>query len=150
MAGDAVNLFVIVPVLLVTAILAYRGSLPAKLIWLGTLLCILYSSIFYALAVHFNQLFFVYCGVLGFSFYAIAGSLSSVPLDEIADKYGPRAPVKTTAVFLLASRSSLPPSGWGKSFRRCCRESPRKRWWKPAYSHIRLPFWICPRSFPRW
>ena len=65
MAGDAVNLFVIVPVLLVTAILAYRGSIPAKLIWLGTLLCILYSSIFYALAVHFNKLFFVYCGVVG-------------------------------------------------------------------------------------
>ena len=89
MAGDAVNLFVIVPVLLVTAILAYRGSIPAKLIWLGTLLCILYSSIFYALAVHFNQLFFVYCGVLGFSFYAIAGSLISVPLEEIAATYGP-------------------------------------------------------------
>jgi len=101
MAGDAVNLFVIVPALLVSAILAYRGSIPGKLIWLGTLLCILYSSIFYALAVHFNQLFFVYCGVLGLSFYAIAGSLSSVPLDEIAARYGPRAPLKTTAVVLL-------------------------------------------------
>lgn len=101
MAGDAVNLFVIVPVLLVSAILAYRGSIPAKLIWLGTLLCILYSSIFYTLAVHFNQLFFVYSGLFGFSFYAIVGSLSSMPLKEIAANYGPHAPAKTTAVFLF-------------------------------------------------
>jgi len=101
MAGDAVNLFLIVPVLLVTAILAYRGSIPAKLIWLGTLLCILYGSIFYALAVHFNQLFLVYCGVLGFSLYGIIGSLGSLPVDEIVARYGQRAPVKTTAVVLL-------------------------------------------------
>lgn len=101
MAGDVVNLFVIVPVLLVSAILAYRGSIAARLIWLGALLCILYSSIFYALAVHFNQLFFVYCGVLGFSFYGIVGSLSSLPVNEIAARYGPRAPVKTTAIVLM-------------------------------------------------
>jgi hypothetical protein len=47
------------------------------------------------------RLFFVYCGALGFSFYAIAGGLNAVPLDEIAARYGPRAPVKTTAVVLL-------------------------------------------------
>lgn len=101
MAGDAVNLLVIVPVLLASAIATYRGSIRARLIWLGTMLCILYSSIFYTLAVHFNQLFFIYCGLLGFSVYGILGSLSSIPLQEIADRYSPRAPVKTTAVLLL-------------------------------------------------
>jgi hypothetical protein len=100
-AGDAVSLFVIVPVLLVSAILAYRGSIAARLVWLGTLLCILYSSIFYTLAVHFNQLFFIYCGVLGFSFYGIVGSLSSLPAKEIAARYGPRAPVKAAAIVLM-------------------------------------------------
>lgn len=104
MGGDAVNLFVIVPVLLASALLAQRGSASARLIWMGTLTCILYNSVIYALGVHFNALFLVYCGVLGLSFYGLVGSLGSLPVSEIARAYGPRAPVKIMAavLFLMA------------------------------------------------
>ena len=102
--GDAVNLLVIVPILLVSALLAHRGSVSARLVWMGTLIFLLYNFIVYAIAVHFNSLFLVYCGVLGFSFYALVGSLPSLSPSEIASSYGARAPVKTmaAALFLIA------------------------------------------------
>jgi hypothetical protein len=102
--GDAVNLVLIVPILLVSARLAQRGSVAARLVWMGTLIFLLYNFLVYAMAVHFNALFLVYCGVLGFSFYALVGSLPSLSPAEIASSYSPRAPVKTMAAafFLIA------------------------------------------------
>ena len=75
MGGDAVNLFVIVPVLLLTAGLTQRGSIPARLVWMGTLVFLLYNFAVYAMAVHFNALFLAYCGILDGSFYVLVGSL---------------------------------------------------------------------------
>jgi len=100
--GDAMNLIVIVPVLLVSALLALRGSPRARLAWTSTLVYLLYDFIYYTFAVPFNSMFLAYCGVLGLSFYAVAGSLRALPVAEIANRYGPRAPVKTTAIVLLA------------------------------------------------
>lgn len=95
MGGDVVNLAVIVPVLLLSAGLAQRGSIAARLVWMGTLVFLLYNFAIYAVAVHFNALFLAYCGILGGSFYALVGSLPS-----LAPVYGPRAPVKTMAAVL--------------------------------------------------
>ena len=100
MGGDAVNLAVIVPVLLLTAGLTQRGSISARLIWMGTLVFLLYNFAVYAVAVHFNALFLAYCGILGGSFYALVGSLRSLPLADVAGVYGGRAPVKTMAAVL--------------------------------------------------
>ena len=98
--ADASNLVVVVPVLVITAILALRGSVAARLVWMGTLVCVVYNFVYYTLAVHFNGLFLVYCGVLGLSSYALAGILPSLPIPEIARRFGPRAPAKTTASVL--------------------------------------------------
>jgi hypothetical protein len=102
--GDAVTLVAIVPILLVSATQALRRSISARLVWMGTLIFLLYNFAIYAMAVHFNALFLVYCGALGFSFYALLGSLPSLSPSEIASTYGPRAPVKTMAavLFLIA------------------------------------------------
>jgi hypothetical protein len=100
MGGDAVNLVVIVPVLLLTAGLAQRGSLRARLVWMGTLVFLLYNFAIYAVAVHFNALFLAYCGILGGSFYALLGSLPSLSPADVAGAYSPRAPVKTMAAVL--------------------------------------------------
>jgi len=90
-----------VPVLVIAAILALRGSIAARLVWLGTLVYLFYDFLNYALAIHFNSMFLAYCGVLGLSFYALTGSLLALPIPEIARRYGPRTPVRTTAVVLL-------------------------------------------------
>jgi len=99
--NDVGNLVVTVPVLVIAAILALRGSIAARLVWLGTLVYLFYDFLNYALAIHFNSMFLAYCGVLGLSFYALVGSLLALTIPAIARRYGPRTPVKTTAVVLL-------------------------------------------------
>ena len=99
--NDAGNLIVILPFLVIAAIMALRGSVAARLVWTGTLAYLVYDFLNYALAIHFNSMFLAYCGVLGLGFYALAGSLPALPTAEIARRFGPRAPVKTTASFLL-------------------------------------------------
>ncbi len=99
--NDAGNLVVIVPVLTIAAILALRGSVAARLVWTGTLAYLVYDFLNYALAIHFNSMFLAYCAVLGLSFYALAGGLPALPTAEIARRFGPRTPVKTTAILLL-------------------------------------------------
>jgi hypothetical protein len=100
MGGDAVNLAVIVPVLLASAWLAQRGSISARLVWTGALVFLLYNFAIYAVAVHFNALFLAYCGILGGSFYALAGSLPSLSRLDFAGAYGRQAPVKSMAAVL--------------------------------------------------
>jgi len=100
---DAMDLGVIVPVLAITAILARRGSVAAQLLWMGTLIYLVYNFLYYAFALHFNAMFLVYCGVLGLSFYALAGSIPALPIPEIGRRYAPRTPVKTTAIVLLVT-----------------------------------------------
>ncbi len=99
--NDAGNFVVIVPVLVIAAIMALRGSAAARLVWMGTLVYLVYDFASYAVAAHFNSMFLAYCGVLGLSFYTLVGSLLALPIPEIADRYGPRAPMKTTAAVLL-------------------------------------------------
>ncbi len=59
--NDAGNLVVIVPVLMIAAILALRGSAAARLVWMGTLAYLVYDFLNYALAIHFNSMFLAYC-----------------------------------------------------------------------------------------
>ena len=98
--GDAVNLVVIVPVLLAGAGWAQRGSISARLVWMGTLVFLLYNFVIYAVAVHFNALFLAYCGILGGSFYALVGSFPSLSPADVAGAFGRRAPVRTMAAVL--------------------------------------------------
>jgi hypothetical protein len=99
--NDAGNLAAVVPLLTITAILALRGSIAARLVWMGTLVYVIYVFLGYTFGLHFNVMFLAYCGILGLSFYALAGSLSPLPIAEIASRFGARAPVKVTAVLLL-------------------------------------------------
>lgn len=98
---DAMNLAVIMPLLTIAAILTLRASMAARIVWTGTVVYLVYNFLYYAFAVHFNSMFLAYCGVLGLSVYALAGGLPALPISEIALRYGPRTPVKTTAAVLL-------------------------------------------------
>jgi hypothetical protein len=99
--SDLVDLLVVVPVLLISGIKAYRGSVPARLVWLGTLGYLLYNFVLYAFGVHFNALFLVYCATLSLCFYATVFCLPFISLEQIAQTYSPRAPRKTIAILFL-------------------------------------------------
>jgi len=76
-AQDFISLFVTVPVLIVSFIYALRGSMRARLIWLGMLGYTLYSYILYAFFVNFNSLFLIYTATLALSLYAFVGTIST-------------------------------------------------------------------------
>lgn len=99
--NDAGNMFVIVPILVLVSVSALRGSLAARLMWMGILLYLVYDFLGYAFGLHFNAMFLAYCAILGLSFYALAGTLSAIQIEEPARRYALRAPVKVTAVVLL-------------------------------------------------
>ncbi|HEX2984168.1 MAG TPA: hypothetical protein VHO28_11555 [Ignavibacteriales bacterium] len=69
---DIANLFFAGPALIIAAVLAYRGSRGAYYIWGGTLLYLVYTYAIYCFALHFNDLFLIYCSIFGLSFYLLA------------------------------------------------------------------------------
>ncbi len=97
-ASDIVDLWLVVPVLLISGIRAYGGSVPARLVWLGTQGYLFYNFVIYAFGVHFNALVFVYCATLGLCFFSAIFSVPLIPLGQVAQTYGPHAPRKTIAV----------------------------------------------------
>lgn len=68
---DMINLMLIAPVLLISALLARSGKRSAFFVWLGTMLYTAYTFVIYSFGVHFNTLFLVYCWTLGLAVYAI-------------------------------------------------------------------------------
>jgi len=100
-ASDIVDLVLVVPILLISGIKGYRGSIPARLVWLGTQGYLLYNLVIYALGVKFNALFLVYVATLSLSFFATLFTIPFIPLGQVAEAYGPRAPRKTIAIVFL-------------------------------------------------
>ena len=72
---DVVTLFVGIPLLAVTAVATRRGSLRARLLWLGALGYLAYDYGMYALGVRWNPLFLLYAALFGLSLYALITGL---------------------------------------------------------------------------
>ena len=105
-AQDYITLFVTVPVMLVSFVLALRGSLRARLVWLGMLFYTLYSYVLYAFFVNFNSHFLVYSQALALSLYALIGTLvttdhTAVMESALAARKNPRRFKRTIGIFLL-------------------------------------------------
>ena len=99
--SDLVNLFLVVPVLLISGFRGYRGSVAARLVWLGTQGYLLYNFVLYAFGVHFNVMSLLYWATLSLCLFATIFSLPFIALEQIAHTYSPRAPRKTIAILLL-------------------------------------------------
>src|SRR5215203_7016341 len=67
---DWVDLFLVVPCLVLTSFFAARSKRTAFMLWGGVVIYLTYTFVIYCFNVHFNQLFFLYCMELGISFYA--------------------------------------------------------------------------------
>src|SRR5215831_1992292 len=100
-ASDIVDLFLVLPVVLISGIKGYGGSIPARLVWMGALGYLFYNFVIYAFGVHFNALFLVYCATLSLCVYATLFSLPLISLDLITQTYGPGAPRITIGVLFL-------------------------------------------------
>ncbi|TGN65732.1 hypothetical protein EXE59_18550 [Nocardioides eburneiflavus] len=78
---DIGNLFAVVT-LWISGYRHHNGSHRAGLVWLGTLLYLVYAYTVYSMAVHFNQLFLVYVAALGLSAYAVMLTVPGLRADN--------------------------------------------------------------------
>ena len=74
---DWFDLVIVVPALIITSFLYYLKRKLAGYLWAGVLSYLLYTFIIYCFALHFNQLFLLYCSCLGLSFYLLLWLLYS-------------------------------------------------------------------------
>jgi len=102
MGQDVFDLFVVVPLLLITLVFTVRGSLTAFLVLGGTVFYVLYSYVIYAFGVHFNSLFLVYCAVFGTSLYAFLLCVTELHGLQLQTWFGERTPSRATGIFFIA------------------------------------------------
>ena len=76
--NDLIALVVGLPLLLISARLAFRGSLRGQLLLTGTLGFFLYTYMSMATLTSYNQLFLVYVALFGLSLYAFILSMMAI------------------------------------------------------------------------
>lgn len=97
---DFATLFVVLPMFALSAILAYRGSVRAFMVWQGLLLYFVYSYVLYAFFVHFGPWFLVYVAALGLSFHALAASVLTCDISSIAQRWQARRDPRPMSILL--------------------------------------------------
>jgi len=98
---DIVDLFLIIPALLISSYYAYRRHNGALLVWAGIIAFLVYTFTIYCFAVHFNALFIVYCLTLGLSFYAMAWFLLTILKNDLPGILFKKVPYRLTALYLV-------------------------------------------------
>jgi len=101
LAQDLFDLFLVTPLLLITAWLAYKKSQIALWLWAGTVAYLIYTLVLYSFAVHFDYLFIIYCLALGLSFYAFLYFMFSQSKEHLTDWITDKSPVKTVGYFFI-------------------------------------------------
>ena len=98
---DILDLYLITPLLLITSWFAYKRNRTGLLLWAGIIVYLIYTFVLFAFAVHFNNLFIVYCLTLGLSIYAFMYFLFSQFTKPITNWYNEKIPIKSVASFFI-------------------------------------------------
>ncbi len=98
---DFVDLFLIVPLLLIVLPFLKNVSRVILLIHAGTAFYVLYSFIIYAFGVHFNRLFLLYCFILGLSLYLFIYLIKLLSDLDVHDWFMDKMPVRSISSFLI-------------------------------------------------
>jgi hypothetical protein len=98
---DTITLVIAIPALVIGAFLTSRGSLRARLIWLGVLVYVAYTYASYAFGIRFNPLFLIYIALLGCSTYALIGGLVTTDWTSVKAGFTERTPVRAVSIFLM-------------------------------------------------
>ncbi|MBL7851473.1 MAG: hypothetical protein JNN04_11270 [Cyclobacteriaceae bacterium] len=101
-AQDAIDFFLILPVLAVSGLYMHRGERRAEPIWGGTVLYLIYTFIIYGFSVHFNSLFLAYVAILGLSAYAFLYSVRRQLRQPAFQALSSVRPAKAVGIYFLA------------------------------------------------
>jgi hypothetical protein len=98
--NDLVNLVLCVPLLLVSACFAAKGSLRGRLVWTGAVFFFLYTYASQSFLTAYNPLFLVYVAAFSLSLYTFAASVLTLDARQVGESFK-GAPVKVTAAFMF-------------------------------------------------
>ncbi|MCJ7824062.1 MAG: hypothetical protein MUP44_04135 [Anaerolineales bacterium] len=90
--NDLVTLVVGLPLLAISAWLAFRGSLRGRLLLTGTLGFFLYTYMSMAMLTAYNALFLIYVTLFSLCMFAFILSMASFDLKELPRQFSPRLP----------------------------------------------------------
>lgn len=108
-ANDHITLIIGLPLLVISAILAFRGSLRGRLLLTGTLGFFFYTYMSMSMLTAYNNLFLVYVALFGLSLYAFILSLLSFDLEDLPRHFSEKLPRGWMAalMFLVGAFLSL-------------------------------------------
>ena len=98
---DIVNLFFVTPLLLISLFFVRKGGKISYFIFGGTVSYILYSFIVYCFGVHFNNLFLLYCAILGLSIYTFILTISDLKRIFTIGLVGDKIPIRSIGYFFI-------------------------------------------------
>jgi hypothetical protein len=107
LGNDAVTLLLAIPILALAMVFAWRGSLRARLIWMGALDYMLYNYAFYLFGAAFNAFFLVYVALIGLAMFALIFALPNIDAAAIAARFSPRTPVRWIGGYFLFVAAGL-------------------------------------------
>lgn len=103
-ATDAITLVLGVPLLVVSILLYWHGSLRGGLLLMGTLVYFLYVYASYALGpVAHNELFLLYVALFSASFFALVLAFRSFDVRVLPAHFSARMPRRGPAIFMFVS-----------------------------------------------
>lgn len=100
-ASDFVTIVLAVPMLVISAYFAFKGSFKGKLALTGTLGYFLYTYMSYTFLWMYNPLFLGYVALMSLSFYAFVLMLTSFELNSIGAHFKASLPVKYLGGFQI-------------------------------------------------
>jgi hypothetical protein len=99
----AVALLVATPVVTAAMHAAARGSLAARVVWLGGIGYLLYQAILSSFSLQFNPLFLLYVASLSLGVWAFVAVLATIDAGELAARVSPRFPARLVGGYLIAT-----------------------------------------------
>jgi hypothetical protein len=99
--NDVVTLLFAVPTLIVSLILARRGSARAQLVWLGALQYVLYNYAFYVIGAALNVFFLVYVLLFVLAGWALIGALMQIDVGSVVGKFRAQTPTRWISGFVF-------------------------------------------------
>ena len=100
-ANDAITLFVVVPLLLLSIILTTKGYHRWLFIWMGSVSYMFYNFAFYLFAAVFNKFFLIYAALFSLSAITLIWMLSRLKIHQLAGNFSNKIPVRFISFYLL-------------------------------------------------
>lgn len=96
-----VILAVAVPILVISMILSARGSLRARLVWLGMLVYLFYNGVYFTFGATFNRFFLAFLAMLGLAGWSLLVLLIQWKPQEIKEGFAPKTRARLASIYML-------------------------------------------------